>query len=175
MNPPGDYIADVSEGITCPKDLPAPRLERHSRNYPWRRCASCGHSARRYDVAHRRLHDLGDSRQGRPIDIVLLQSKHRCRTCRRYFLADVSDLALPKSRYTIRVQRTAVRLVIEDGLPYRPASWHLWRDHRVFVPWPTIQNWVEAAGKKKLSRRRYRIPRPRPGDLQRLSGYRRAV
>jgi len=24
----------------------------------------------------------------------------------------------------------------------------LWRDHRVFVPWATIQNWVEAAGEK---------------------------
>jgi hypothetical protein len=42
----------------------------------------------------------------------------------------------------------AVRLVVEDGLPYRPASWHLWRDHRVFVPFATIQNWVEAGGKK---------------------------
>lgn len=42
----------------------------------------------------------------------------------------------------------AVRLVVEDGLPYRPASWHLWRDHRVLVPFATIQNWVEAEGKK---------------------------
>jgi len=42
----------------------------------------------------------------------------------------------------------AVRLVVEDGLPYRGASWHLWRDHRVFVPWSTIKNWVEATGKK---------------------------
>ena len=117
MSPPGDYIADVSEGITRPEDLPAPCLERHSRNYPRRRCAGCGHSARRYGVAHRRLHDLGDSRRGRPIDLVLLQSQHRCPTCRRCFLADVSDLALPKSRYTLRVQRTAVRLAIEDGLP----------------------------------------------------------
>jgi integrase len=33
----------------------------------------------------------------------------------------------------------AVRLVVEDGLPYRIASWHLWRDHRVFVPFATIQ------------------------------------
>jgi hypothetical protein len=40
----------------------------------------------------------------------------------------------------------AVRLVVEDGLPYQIASWHLWRDHRVFVPFATIQNWVEAAG-----------------------------
>ena len=30
---------------------------------------------------------------------------------------------------------TAVRLVVEDGLPYRTASWSLWRDHREFVPY----------------------------------------
>ena len=46
----------------------------------------------------------------------------------------------------------AVRLVVEDGLPYRPASWHLWRDHRVFVPFATMQNWVEAGGKKAQAR-----------------------
>ena len=41
-----------------------------------------------------------------------------------------------------------VRLVVEDSLPYRAAGWALWRDHRVFVPFATIQNWVEAGGKK---------------------------
>jgi hypothetical protein len=46
------------------------------------------------------------------------------------------------------VIQLAVRLVVEDGLPYRPASWHLWRDHRVFVPFATLQNWAEAGGKK---------------------------
>jgi len=46
----------------------------------------------------------------------------------------------------------AVRIVVEDGLPYRPASWHLWRDSRVFVPFATIQNWVEAGGKKAQAR-----------------------
>jgi hypothetical protein len=29
---------------------------------------------------------------------------------------------------------TTASLVIEDGLPYRSASWTLWREHRVFVP-----------------------------------------
>jgi len=65
------------------------------------------------------------------------------------FSADLTDLAPPGSHYTQRVITLAVRLVVEDGLPYRTASWHLWRDHRVFVPFATIQNWVEAAGKKK--------------------------
>ena len=52
------------------------------------------------------------------------------------------------ARYLRWVIQLAVRLVVEDSLPYRPASWHLWRDHRVFVPFGTIQNWVEAGGKK---------------------------
>jgi hypothetical protein len=65
-----------------------------------------------------------------------------------YFNADMEDLAFPKSHYTHRVVHTSVRLVVEDGLPYRAASWHMWRDHRVFVPFGTIQNWVEAGGKK---------------------------
>jgi len=85
-------------------------------------------------------------------DIVLMYSQHRCPKCNHYFNTDMDDLALPKSHYTHRVVSMAVRLVVEDGLPYRPASWHLWRDHRVFVPWATIQNWVEATGEKKRSR-----------------------
>ena len=52
----------------------------------------------------------------------------------------------------------AVRLVVEDGLPYRPASWHLWRDHRVFVPFATIQNWVEAGGEKGAGAHGHRLP-----------------
>ncbi len=65
-----------------------------------------------------------------------------------YFSVDMSDLAPPGAHYTRRVIETTVRVVAEDGLSYEVASWHLWRDHRVFVPWGTIQNWVEAAGEK---------------------------
>ena len=90
----------------------------------------------------------------RPREIHLTYSQHRCPKCNRYFSADMDDVALPRSQYTHRVVYTAVRLVVEDGLPYRSASWHLWRDHRVFVPFATIQNWVEAGGKKGGRRHR---------------------
>jgi hypothetical protein len=56
-----------------------------------------------------------------------------------------------------------VRLVVEDGLPYQAASWHLWRDHRVFVPFATIQNWVEAGGKKGRPANVDKLPRLGPG------------
>ena len=60
----------------------------------------------------------------------------------------MSDLAAPGSHYTRRVVGTAIRLVVEDGLPYRAASWALGRDLRVFVPHATIQNRVEDGGEK---------------------------
>ncbi len=93
--------------------------------------------------------------------------------------ADLSDLAPPGSQYTHRVigsQYThrvmdlAVRLVVEDGLPYRPTSWHLWRDHRVFVPFATIQNWVEAGGKKGAGAHGGGLPGLGVGGFFRLCG-----
>jgi hypothetical protein len=145
---PGEYICDVTEGITRVEDLPKPKLAQHSRNFKRRLCPDCQHSAYRLRICTRRLHDLGDPLAGRPRDLVITYSQHRCPKCNRYFNADMDDLAMPRSHYTHRVVALAVRLVGEDGLPYRSASWHLWRDHRVFVPWATIQNWVEATGEK---------------------------
>jgi hypothetical protein len=114
------------------------------------------------------LHDLGDPVAGRPRDIRLTYSQHHCTRCRRYFTADLSDLAAPKARYTHRAVALAVRLVVEDGLPYQAASWHLWRDHRVFVPFATIQNWVEARGEKGDQPHRDRLPRLGPRRLLRV-------
>jgi hypothetical protein len=109
------------------------------------------------------LHDVGDLVSARPRDLHLLYSQHHCTRCRHYFTADTSAYALPKSRYTHRVVSLAVRLVVEDGLPYQAASWHLWRDHRVFVPFATIQNWVEAGGKKGGPADGDDLPRLGPG------------
>jgi hypothetical protein len=145
---PGQYTSDPTEGVTCVEALPPPRVQPRSRDYRRRRCPCCGWSAYRYDRGCRTLHDLGDLRSGRPLDLRVAYSKHRCDRCRRRFGADLTDLAPPGSHYTHRVISLAVRLVVEDGLPYRQASWHLWRDHRVFVPYAAIQNWVEAGGEK---------------------------
>lgn len=148
MTGPGEYRPDPTEGITCVEDLPEPKVLPRSRNFKRRRCPRCGHSAYRDKVFTRRLHDLGDLAANRPRDLLIRYSQHCCSGCGKYFNADLSDLAVANSHYTHRVVALAVRLVVEDGLPYRSACWHLWRDHRVFVPFATIQNWVEAGGKK---------------------------
>jgi hypothetical protein len=148
MPGPGEYRPDPTEGITRIEDLPKPKVLRRSRNFKRRPCPRCGHNAYRDRQFERTLHDLGDLLSGKPHDIRLTYSQHFCSKCRKYFNADTSDLAPPGSHYTHRVIGLAIRLVVEDGLPFRAASWHLWRDHRVFVPYATIQNWVEAGGEK---------------------------
>lgn len=155
--PPGDYCPDSTEGITRVQDLPRPLVEQRSRSYRRRPCPRCGRSCYRDSLGHRLLHDLGCLHHDRPCDWHVVYSKHRCDACDIYFNSDFSDLAPPGSHYTQRVISLAVRLVVEDGLPYRPASWHLWRDHRVFVPFATIQNGVEASGKKQQHSDRDRL------------------
>jgi hypothetical protein len=145
---PGEYLPDSTEGIIRVENLPTPLCEARSRNYPRRTCPRCGRPCPRHSLGHRTLLEVGSPRRDRPRQLCVVYSKHRCRLCGLFFSADLSDLAPPGSHYTHRVIRLAVRLVAEDGLPYRAASWHLWRDHRVFVPFATLQNWVEAAGKK---------------------------
>ena len=154
MPAPGEYRPDRTEGITRVEDLPKPKIIQRSRDYKRQSCPRCDHSAYRHRRMERVLHDVGDPRSERPVDLHVRYSQHFCSRCEKYFNADMSDLALPGSSYTHRVVSTAVRLVVEDGLAYRAASWHLWRDHRVFVPFATIQNWVEGAGEKKRSAHR---------------------
>jgi hypothetical protein len=144
----GEYRPDPTEGIQRIEDLPKPKVIKLSRNYPRRPCPRCGRSAYRNRVFTRRLHEVGDLILGRPRDIVLMYSQHYCSQCGKYFNADASDLTPPGGHYTHRVMALGIRAVVEDGLPYRSASWRLWRDHRVFVPFATLQNWVKAGGEK---------------------------
>ena len=143
---PGEYVPDVA--FTKPEELPRPKVLQQRRNYEQLPCPHCGQPAARDKVFTRPLHDLGDLVSGRPHELHITYSQHYCRGCDKYFPADLSDVAPRGGQYTHRVMVVAVRLVVEDGLPYRTASWHLWRDQRVFVPFATLQNWVEAGGKK---------------------------
>jgi transposase len=166
--PPGIYLPDATEGIIDVKDLPKPQIVQRSRNYPSQCCPQCDRGAARLRTYQRTLHELGDPIQNRPRDLHVTYSQHYCKHCDHYFNADMLDLATPGGHYTHRVVATAVRCVVEDGLPYRTASWHLWRDHRVFVPFATIQNWVEAAGEKSPQAGRAGVSRRRVGRFLRV-------
>jgi transcription elongation factor Elf1 len=150
MSSPGDYRPDCSIGTDNVFNLPPPHHKRRTRNRKYAPCPTCGQRCSRRIISTRTLHDIGDATTQRPVDIQFTFSVHLCRSCKKHFSIDLTDIADPGSHYTKRVVDLAVRFVAEDGSPYRDASWRLWRDHRVFVPFATIQNWVEAAGKKNV-------------------------
>ena len=145
---PGEYRPAPSAGLTAPADLPQPEIVPYSRNDLRQSGPRCGHSAYRAKQAQRTLHDVGNLAVWCPRDRLVTDSQHYCMQCRKDFSAARSDLAPPGSHDAPRVSDLAVRMVVEDGVPYRPARWPLWRDHRVFVPCATLQNWGEAGGKK---------------------------
>ena len=112
--PPGEYLADRTEGITHVEDLPRPLVEQRSRSFRRRRCPRCGRGSYRDTLGRRVLHDLGCLHRDRPRDLHVVYSKHRCEACGLYFNADLSDLAPPGSHYTQRVIAVAVRLVVSN-------------------------------------------------------------
>ena len=145
---PGRYVPDPTEGMIDVKDLLAPQLGFYGRNHQQTPCPRCGQLASRHQADQRLLHDLGAVSTGRPVDLLVTYSSHSCSYGKQYCHIALSALAPAGRHDTNRVLDLAVRVVVEDGVPSRPTSWHLWRDHRVFVPFATIQNWVEAGGKK---------------------------
>ena len=146
MPSPGEYCPDSTTGIDNVYDLPPSHQKRRTRNRKHAPCPLCGQRCSRRRTATRTLHDIGNAETRRPVDIDFVFSVHRCPDCEKYFSIDLTDIAAPGSHYTRQVVDLAIRLVAEDGSPYRDASWRLWRDHRVFVPFATIQNWVGIAG-----------------------------
>ena len=129
MSGPGVYVPEVTEGITRVEDLArasscAAATSPAVLPFLWgpRWPLGCG-------LPHRSSSRRPPQRPtDRPAYLLLHTSLFGLSSL---LPADQSDLAPLKSQYTHRVQQTAVRLVIEDDMPYRMASWHLWRDHRV--------------------------------------------
>jgi len=117
-------------------------------------CSQCHTPLPKKCTDTRKIWDFGDERKKQQVQIHLRFSRHYCPQCRKYTCVDTSDIAPPGAHYTHRVIDHAIRLVVEDNISYRNSSWNLWRDHAVFAPFATIQNWVEATGKKGGSRRR---------------------
>ena len=119
MAKPGACVADVTEGVTDPSQRPKVAVQIPQRSPRRAPCPQCRKSCYLDSEWERLLHDLGSVRSNRPLDLQVTYSKHRCEKCRIYFNTDRSDLAPAGAHDTHRVIQTAVRVVLEDGLPYR--------------------------------------------------------
>src|SRR5499427_5591907 len=116
---PGEYRPDPSAGITAPADLPQPEIVPYSRNDLRQPCPRCGHAAYRDKQSQRTLHDLGNLDLWCPRDLLVTYSQHYCTKCRKYFSANLSDLAPPSSQYTHRVLDLACIGISKALLPPR--------------------------------------------------------
>jgi hypothetical protein len=145
---PGASRPDPTAGMTAIAAVPPPEIVSSRRTSTRQACPRCGHQAYRDTQDQRRLHDLGHLDVWCPRALVVTSAQPSCPQCRTDLTAALSALAPPGSPSTPRVLDRAVRLVVEAGLPSRPARWPLWRDQRVFVPLATMQHWGEAGGKK---------------------------
>ena len=88
---PGEYRPDIA--FARLEDLPQPKIIKQRRNYESRPCPHCRKPAPRDKVFTRQLHDVGDLVSGRPREVQITYSQHYCAACRKYFNADLSDVA----------------------------------------------------------------------------------
>ena len=176
MPGPGEYRPDPTVGITRIEDLPKPKIRFQSRNYRRRpvHAADIAPTAIGSVVAPSTTWAIPFTGRPRDIDRDLLPALLLAlpQVLQRRHGRSGRTPAVTILRHVVDI---AVRLVVEDGLPYRVAGWTLWRDHRVFVPYATIQNWVEAGGEKAAAADRHRLSRLGTRRLLRLYRRRRAV
>lgn len=105
-------------------------------------CPCCGSVCRRHAVGCRRLHEIGVER---PVDVEVTYSKHYCARCRKHFSVDMTHLAPAGGRFTHRVRRTAVDLVVGRGMTLDEAAYCMLRRYFVHTPPTTVHDWVKEA------------------------------
>jgi transposase len=104
-------------------------------------CPKCGTASKRHSIGTRRLREVGISG---PTVLEVTYSKHYCVTCRKHFSLPMDHLAQPSGRFTNRVRRTAVDLVIKQSLTLEKATQRMRQKYHVHVPPTTLHDWVVA-------------------------------
>lgn len=109
-------------------------------------CPTCKTDSKRHSVGKRRLRELGISS---PMIIEVIYSKHFCPQCRKHFNLSMDHIAQPNGRFTNRVRRTAVDLVVNKSFTLKKASEYMRQTYCIQIPYTTIHDWVVA----KMTRR----------------------
>lgn len=104
-------------------------------------CPTCGLLSKRHSNAHRRLREIGITC---PTVVAVTYSKHYCERCKKYFSVDMRYLAPSTGRYTDRVRRTAVSMVIKKALTLEKAASQMEQQYHVHIPLSTLHDWIMA-------------------------------
>lgn len=128
MSSPSEHAPDAAQSVSQNVKLPQPKIKKMHRTPKKCRCPLCHRPATKHDIRTRTLHHLGDPASGRPVEIQLTYAYYYCCKCRKSFKIDTTGIAAPYADYTHDVMKLAVRLVVEDTIALREASWILWRE-----------------------------------------------
>lgn len=104
-------------------------------------CPHCGTISKRHSIGQRKLREVGISA---PTLLEVTYSKHYCPTCRKHFSLPMDHLAMPSGRFTNRVRRTAVDLVVKQSMTLEKATQRMRAKYHVHVPPTTLHDWVVA-------------------------------
>lgn len=105
-------------------------------------CPRCGAVGGRHGACTRRVLELGVSG---PTALEVIYTKHYCRNCRRHFTAPLEHIAPAGGRFTYRVRRRAVELVVKEAMTLERASLYMSANYHVRVPVTTIHGWAVEA------------------------------
>ncbi len=104
-------------------------------------CPRCRRLCKRHSLGTRRLREVGISG---PTLLEVTYSKHYCEDCRRHFSLPMDHLAMPSGRFTNRVRRTAIDLVVKQSMTLEKATQRMRQKYHVHVPPTTLHDWVVA-------------------------------
>jgi len=107
-------------------------------------CVKCGTLSKRHSLGHRRLREVGVTG---PTILYITYSKHYCLKCRKHFSLPMEHIALPSGRFTNRVRRTAVALVLKEAMTLEKATLRMRQKYHVHIPPTTLHDWVMAEKK----------------------------
>lgn len=102
-------------------------------------CPTCGAACKRHSNGCRRLREIGVTG---PTVVEVTYSKHYCERCRKHFSLPMDHLAPAHGRFTHRVRRTAVELVVSQALTLDKATQRMRLKYFVHVPPTTLHDWV---------------------------------
>lgn len=105
-------------------------------------CPRCGGLSKRHSIGRRRLREVGISG---PTILEVTYSKHYCERCRRHFSLPMEHLAPAGGRFTHRVRRAAVAMVVAQALALDKAALRMRQKYFIRVSPSTLHDWVVEA------------------------------
>jgi transposase len=128
----------VSRKVAVPRGTKVRRINLSRKLAP---CPRCNRMGKRHSLGRRRLREVGING---PTILEVTYSKHYCVHCRRHFSLSMDHLAMPSGRFTNRVRRTAVDLVVKQSMTLEKATQRMRQKYHVHVPPTTLHDWVVA-------------------------------